>query len=216
MSGSTSTRSGSTRVSAALLWVLLEALRAQDTPPDILPEENPHPRMPQRLGMSDVIFGQIRRYREMGYRGRVSLDDAADLFRLVARRADAAEVFDAAGRTLAARTFARRSASFRLMLKILPRRSRRRLALRHARRHVGGMIGTTRYRLADPPGAFHAEGALSTRVGSTAACRLYGAFFEESLRKFTGAAWRVEHETCEVMSNGRCVWTVVRPETPAA
>lgn len=204
------------RVSAAMLWVLLEALRNQDTPPDIQPDENPHPDMPQRLGMSDVILDQIRRYRRLGFRGRVPPDDAVDLFRLVARRPDAGDVFDAAGRTLAARTFARRSGSFRLMLRILPKRARRRLALRHARAYAEALLGCARFHLTDPPGALHAEGTLSARVGSTAACRLYTAFLEETLRGFTGAPWQVRHETCEAMSDGRCVWGTLAPKTPGA
>ena len=202
------------RLSAGLLWVLLEALRNQDTPPDIHPDENPHPHMPQRLGMSDVILDQIHRYRRLGFRGRVSPADAVDLFRLVARRPDATDVFDAAGRTLADRLFARRSRSFRVMLRILPKRARRRLALRHARANAEPLLGAARFHLADPPGALHAEGTLGARVGSTAACRLYTAFLEETLRRFTGAPWRARHETCEAMSGGRCVWTALEPEPP--
>lgn len=202
------------RVSAGMLWLLLEALRNQDTPPDIHPDENPHPHMPQRLGMSDVILDQIRRYRRLGFRGRVPPSDAVDLFRLVARRPDAGDVFDAAGRTLADRLFARRSRSFRVLLRILPRRARRRLALRHARAYAEPLLGAVRYHLADPPGALHAEETLGARVGSTAACRLYTAFLEESLRRFTGARWSARHETCAAMSDGRCVWAALEPDTP--
>ena len=203
------------RVSAGMLWLVLEALRTQDTPPDIHPDENPHPHMPQRLGMSDVILDQIRHYRRLGLRGRVPPADAVDLFRLVARRPDAGDVFDAAGRTLAERLFARRSRSFRLMLRILPRRARRRLALRHARAYVEPLLGAVRFHLADPPGSLHAEGTLGGRVGSTAACRLYTAFLEETLRRFTGARWGARHEACQAMSDGRCVWTALEPGAPA-
>lgn len=200
-------------VSAGLLLALLEALRDQDTPPDIYPDENPHPDLPQRLGMSDVILDQIRRYRRLGPRGRVPASEALDLVRLVARRTDAADVFDSAGRTVAARAFERRSLTLRLLLRLLPGRLRFRAALRHVRARAASILGTADFHVVDAPGALYAHGALGARAGAGSACRLYGAYVRETLRLFTGAPGTVRHEVCETMGDGRCVWTV---EPPAA
>lgn len=205
---------GERRVSTALILAVLEALRAQDTPTDIHPDENPHPHMPHRLGMSDVILDQIRRYRRLGFRGRVAPGEAEDLIRLISRRPDAAAVFETAGQALAERAFARRSSTLRLVLRVLPRDLRLRAALRHLRTHSESLLATTRTHLTKRPTALHAQGVLSARAGSGAACYFYAAFLEETLRAFTGRPWLSRHEVCEAAGHARCVWAA--EETPAS
>jgi hypothetical protein len=206
----TARASGHPRVRAEVLLVLLEALRVRDTPTDITPEENPHPDLPQRLGMSDVILDQIRRYRRLAPRGRVDAAEALDLVRLVVRRSDATATFDLAGRSLAARAYGRRSALFRLALRALPGRVRLRAAFRHVRSRAGALFGAADFHVVHAPTAgLYAQGWLGARAGSGEACRFVSAFLEETILRFTGEIRPIRHELCETMGDGRCVWSAI-------
>ena len=85
-------------LSPSVALVLLESLRDVDTPPEILEDEAFRVSLPRRLGLSDVIDGQMRRYADMRKRRRqLEASEFLDLLRLIARRPDARMVFEAAG-----------------------------------------------------------------------------------------------------------------------
>ncbi len=96
------TRDAKRRIHAIVALRLLEVIRDQDVPPELLEDEDPSVTMPRRFGLSDVVERQIRTYRE-DLRRHVRLTDAEvrDLFRLVIRRPDAEEIFYKLGRMLA-------------------------------------------------------------------------------------------------------------------
>ena len=48
---------------------LLEAIKAQDSPPEVFEDEDPTVTMPRRLGLSNVVERQIRTYRHFVRRG---------------------------------------------------------------------------------------------------------------------------------------------------
>ena len=52
------------RVQAIVALRLLEVMRDQDLPVEVLEEEDPAVTMPRRLGLSEVVERQIRSYRE--------------------------------------------------------------------------------------------------------------------------------------------------------
>ena len=82
------------RISAVVALTLLEVIRQQDLPTEVLESEDPSHTMPRRLGLSDVIDMQIRRYREEARKKqRISDEEFRDLVRLVIRRPDSEEVF---------------------------------------------------------------------------------------------------------------------------
>ena len=90
------------RISAVVALTLLEVIRQQDLPTEVLESEDPSHTMPRRLGLSDVIDMQIRRYREeVRHRARITDDEFRDLVRLVIRRPDSEEVFFHTGSILA-------------------------------------------------------------------------------------------------------------------
>ena len=86
------------RVQAIVGLRLLEVIRDQDLPGEMLEAEDPAQTMPRRLGLSEVVERQMRTYRE-DVKKRVRLTDTEikDLFRLVIRRPDSEEVFFGAG-----------------------------------------------------------------------------------------------------------------------
>ena len=53
------------RLSPGIALILLESLRELDTPPEVIEDEAFNISLPRRLGLSDVIDGQMRRYADM-------------------------------------------------------------------------------------------------------------------------------------------------------
>ncbi|HEX7939239.1 MAG TPA: hypothetical protein VF483_09630, partial [Gemmatimonadaceae bacterium] len=90
-----------TTVDALLPLSLLEAVRDVDTPGD-LDQEFVDELRNKRLGLSDTVYLQIKRYTDaVKKRQRTPQDDSIGLARLIGRRPDAESVFRAAGQFLA-------------------------------------------------------------------------------------------------------------------
>lgn len=190
------------RVQALVALRLLEVLRDQDVPPEILEDENPSVTLPRRLGLSDVVDRQIRSYRN-DVRRRVRLTDGEvrDLFRLVIRRPDADEIFLKAGRTLAGEDEGggwRRLVPRRVALALARRRIGRRLRTLFGRR-VGGF----------GRGNFSVEGRglffIDADPGGSA-CFLISGLCQAVLEQATGRAARVGHVLCQSRGDALCRW----------
>src|SRR5687767_4324843 len=79
--------------------ILLETMRDMDKPDEVLEGENLAISMPRRLGLSDVVYLQIHKFREETRKKRLQTPAVVeDLIRLVIRRPDADEIFEEAGR----------------------------------------------------------------------------------------------------------------------
>ena len=92
----------STTVDARLPLSLLEAVRVVDTPEGNVEAEYIEELRTKRLGLSDTVYAQIKRYSEAVRRNeRTVRDEAAALARLIGRRTDAHRVFESAGSMLA-------------------------------------------------------------------------------------------------------------------
>ncbi len=92
----------SSTVDARLPLSLLEAVRVVDTPEGDVEAEYIQELRTKRLGLSDTVFAQIKRYSAAVSRNeRTVRDEAAALARLISRRTDAHRVFDSAGSMLA-------------------------------------------------------------------------------------------------------------------
>ena len=92
----------STTVDARLPLSLLEAVRVVDTPEGNVEAEYIEELRTKRLGLSDTVYAQIKRYSEAVRRNeRTVRDEAAALARLIGRRTDAHRVFESAGSLLA-------------------------------------------------------------------------------------------------------------------
>jgi len=196
------------RISALVALTLLEVIRYQDAPTEVLESEDPSHTMPRRLGLSDVIDRQIRRYRdEVHSRGRISDDEFRDLVRLVIRRPDSEDVFYDAGSILAAddsppgwRGHIPISWGFRLAR----RQVRRRLVKLFGRR-VGGFAA----------GPFTLEARTHLFVDGDPggdACRFLTGFCQAVLQRYHGSRVRVVHALCESRQDALCRWTVLAEE----
>jgi hypothetical protein len=187
---------------------LLEVLRRQDRPAEVLESEDTTITMPRRLGLSDAVDQQIRRYREEARRGvRIGDDEVKDLVRLVIRRPDAEEVFFRTGRILAGDEGSHPSWRKSLPASVAYALARR-AAGRRLRRLFGRRIG------AFVPGPFTMEGRALVFIQSDPggdACNLMSGFCQSVLDQYVGGA-QVVHSLCESRKDPLCRWTVLGEE----
>ena len=124
---------------------LLEAVRVVDRPAESQETEYVSELRNKRLGLSDTVYAQVRRYADAVKRSqRIARDEAAGLARLLARRPDADEVFRAAGRHLARASFGTLPLLTRNVLVSFPGLVTRPVALRRLRKlatfYLGGSV----------------------------------------------------------------------------
>jgi len=194
-------------VDALLPLSLLEAVRDVDTPEDQMEAEFVDELRNKRLGLSDTVYVQIKRYTEAVRRGqRTAQDESVALAKLIGRRPDAEAVFRQAGRYLARQSYRTISAPMRRLMRILPSVVAKPLALRQARRIAKRQLNGTVRRV----GAFLLlEVPRSVTIGSgprSAGCAYYEAALRELLRLLIGAVGTVEHVRCSARGEGTCEW----------
>jgi hypothetical protein len=198
------------RVAAVFGLTLLEVIRSQDAPKEILASEDPSVTMPRRLGLSDVVERQVRAYREEVRRGgRMSDEEVRDLVRLVIRRPDAEEVFFRAGRILAGDLDAgrgwRRIFPQALSYGFARRRAGRRLRSLFGRR-VGGFASG---------GLFTLEARAHVLIQSDPggdACYFITGLCEAVVQCYGGRSCRIAHDKCQARSDALCRWSVLAAE----
>lgn len=123
---------------------LLEAVRDADRPEGAAEAEYVPELLNKRLGTTDTIYLQIRRYAEAVKRGHpVGNDEVTALARLIGRRPDALDLFSAAGRATARTAYNRLSAIKRSSVRHLPRFVARPFARSQAQRIVSRYFGAS-------------------------------------------------------------------------
>jgi predicted hydrocarbon binding protein len=194
-------------VDALLPLSFLEAVRNVDLPDDDPDAELVPELRNKRLGLSDTVYAQILRYSEAAKRHqRAVQDEATGIAKLIGRRPDAAEVFRAAGRYLAAQAYEAIPGTSRKLIAVLPAFVARPMALRHtariARRYLNGTVRRS--------GSFIAlEVPHSATVDSApgrAGCAYYAEFLTELLRLLGTSVTAVDHVRCAAYGEGSCEW----------
>lgn len=193
----------------AVALVLLESLRDVDTPAEVLEDEAFRISLPRRLGLSDVIDGQMRRYADMQKRRRqLEASEFLDLLRLIARRPDARLVFEAAGERLGSEYVSRARRAAGIARRLAPARLRQRSLLRHLRRVANSL---------SPGSAIQSDGvdpsitvarclpAVADESGS--ACGIITAAFSACAHGL-GETSPVSHSRCESRGDDSCLWQV--------
>ena len=186
---------------------LLEAVRNVDTPQGDLEAEFVAELRNKRLGLSDTVHAQIKRYGEAVRRQQRPMQDGAvALAKLIGRRPDAEAVFRSAGRHLAKEAYLTLSATARRTILILPSLLARPLALRHARRIAARYFdGTIRrvgnYLMLEVP-----ESVTIDTAPRADGCTYYEAGLRELLRLLVGGGATVEHVRCASRGEGQCEW----------
>ncbi|HEY6090219.1 MAG TPA: hypothetical protein VD771_10585, partial [Gemmatimonadaceae bacterium] len=123
-------------VNAIVPLSLLEAVRSVDIPEgEDVDVEYVQEHRNKRLGLSDTVIAQIRRYKEALKRNQqISIDEASGIARLIGRRSDAEGIFVRAGTIVADRVYEMISATTRQVIHILPGFLARPLAFRQVKK----------------------------------------------------------------------------------
>jgi predicted hydrocarbon binding protein len=193
-------------VDALLPLSLLEAVRNVDTPEELDSEFVDELRN-KRLGLSDTVYLQIKRYTDAVRKGqRVPHEESVALARLIGRRPDAEAVFRAAGKYLAREAYKTINAFTRKFLRLLPSVVARPLALRRtrriARRYANGNVRRVGgYVLLEVPRSI----TLNTAPGSIG-CTYYESMLREVLGLMVGGVGSVDHVHCAGRGDGTCEW----------
>ncbi len=187
---------------------ILEALRAQDRPYEVLEDEDLPTSLPRRFGLTGVVASQIQRYREAARKGRpIPADDVVDLFRLVLRRPDAREILHQAGCLAARRAFERIPRPAASALGVLPRAATAAAARRATwkllrRLHTPGRFEVLR----NPWRALLFEPLTAGLDTMGTACAFYGAAIEECFFLYTRQRPQITHSLCSSLGGEHCEW----------
>jgi predicted hydrocarbon binding protein len=194
-------------VDALLPLSLLEAVRSVDAPQDDQETELVPELRNKRLGLSETVYAQIRRYSAAAKKKeRTPHDEAVALARLIGRRSDAAEVFESAGRILARESLATTSPMTQQVILVLPSILARPLALRQARRIATRFLNGTISRVGS---ALVLEVPVSVTLDSAPnerGCAYYESVLRELVRLLVGGTGAVEHVRCTSRGEGTCEW----------
>ncbi len=211
-SGSTPSGSPTRAVSggaldARLPLALLEAVKAIDTPEAELDAELVHELRNKRLGLSETVLQQIRRYQDAVKRQqRIAFDEVLALARLIGRRPDADLAFREAGRRWARAAIATIGSAGRSAATALPSLIGRPIALRHLRHIAKKFMNATLVRQGS---SLVLEVAASVSVDAAArgaGCGLYEAAFREALHVLADTDGAVEHVMCRARGDAHCQW----------
>jgi predicted hydrocarbon binding protein len=194
-------------VDALLPLSFLEAVRDVDTPVEDFEAELVSDLRNKRLGLSDTVYMQIRRYTEAVQRHqRTAHDEAVALARLIGRRADAEAVFRSAGRYLAREAYQTISPLTRRVLLLVPSLIARPIALRHtrrlSRRYFNGKVSRTGSSVYLEVPQSVTQDSAPRSVG----CAYYEAGLKELLRLMVNGVGAVEHVRCATRGEGTCAW----------
>lgn len=198
----------SRHVDSRVPLALLRAVRHQDTPPELLPEENPGSVFPHRLGLSGVVEDQIRRFhRRARWRRRVEEGQVKALLELIARRSDASEIFTSAGRELASLHFSGPLGMLRRFSRRLPLRLRRWVTVRALRKANGAFVVAADSAVDAAPLQIRAIDSLTAQVGHDgAACQIYASLAANLVEMSGAGPTEAVHTRCQARGDDSCVW----------
>lgn len=192
------------RVAALVGLSLLEVIREQDRPPEIFESENTAQTLPRRLGLSEVVEQQIRRFQgEVKRRGRMTDEEVKSLCGLVLKRPDAGAIFFQTGELLAGRDDSRKRVG-----RWYPRAIRFALARREFRRRCRALFGRPLGGFG--PGGFSLEASghfLLEMDPGGGACRLLSGLAQGILSRYFPDGIRVDHASCLGQKGDLCRWT---------
>ena len=201
------TRQMSRTVHARIPLSLLEAIRRIDTPPDQTDTEYVPELLNKRLGLSETVYTQIRRYSDAMKRGqRIPFAEAEGLGTLIGRRPDASELFRSAGAIFADDAYTSIPAPTRQMIKHMPKFISRPMALKQltsiAERYFGGSLtnGGSYVSLTIP------DSVTVNGTADSGGCMYYEEAFSDLLQLLLSSGTDVEHVHCIQRGENACEW----------
>jgi hypothetical protein len=143
-SSSSSEDDSSPTVDPLIPLTLLQAVRDADRPEGAAEAEYVPELLNKRLGTTDTVYAQIRRYADAVKRKQqVAFAEVVGLSRLIGRRPDAERVFKLAGEITAREAYSQIPRLTRGLVHALPRIIARPIARRQAKKIVNRYFGAT-------------------------------------------------------------------------
>jgi predicted hydrocarbon binding protein len=194
-------------VNARIPLALLEAIRRIDTPADPTETEYVTELRNKRLGLSDTVYTQIRRYTDALKRGqRIPFAEAEGLGTLIGRRADAAQLFHHAGEILAQAIYESISPTPRGTIRVMPGFISRPVALKQ----IGAISEKFFEGSLERTGTFLSlkvpESVTVNGSPKSAGCVFYETAFRQILKMLIDAGDQVDHVHCAQRGEGFCEW----------
>ena len=194
-------------VNARIPLSLLEAIRRIDTPMDPTETEYVTELRNKRLGLSDTVYTQIRRYNDAMKRGqRIPFAEAEGLGTLIGRRPDAATLFHNAGEILAQAIYDSISPTTRGTIRTLPGFMSRPLALKQIKDVSGKFFEGTLERTGSFLTLKVPDSVTVNGAPRSAGCVFYETAFRDLLKMLIDSGEQVDHVHCAQRGEGACEW----------
>src|SRR3954464_6233182 len=161
-------------VNALVPLSLLEAVRSVDIPEgEDIDVEYVQEHRNKRLGLSDTVIAQIRRYKEALKRNQqIAIHEAGGIARLIGRRPDAEGIFTRGGTIVADRMYEMISATTRQIIHLLPGFVAISLAFRQVKKAGEKYLGASVRRVGASAGLSVTESVNYGTTGGPIRCRL--------------------------------------------
>ena len=195
-------------VNAIVPLSLLEAVRSVDIPEgEDVDVEYVQEHRNKRLGLSDTVIAQIRRYKDALKRNQpIAIHEASGIARLIGRRPDAESIFTRAGNIVANRIYQMISTTRRQIIHLLPGFLARPLAFRQVKRAGEKFLGASVRRV----GASIVVGVKESVTFETApkgiGCLYYESALRELLRLLVNGGGMIDHVHCRERGEDICEW----------
>jgi hypothetical protein len=195
-------------VNAIVPLSLLEAVRSVDIPEgDDTDVEYVQEHRNKRLGLSETVIAQIRRYKDAMKRNQsIAIHEASGISRLIGRRPDGEMIFVRAGNIVANRMYQLISPTTRQVIHLLPGFLARPLAFRQVRRAGEKYLGASVRRV----GASIVFGIRESVTYETApkaiGCMYYESALREMLKLLVNGGGMIDHVHCRERGEDICEW----------
>ncbi len=161
----------------------------------------------KRLGLSDTVIAQIRRYKDAMKRNQaIAIHEASGIARLIGRRSDAEMIFGRAGSIVANRMYELISATTRQIIHVLPGFLARPLAFRQVKKAGERYLGASVRRV----GASIVLGVKESVTYETApkgtGCLYYESALREMLKLLVNGGGMIDHVHCRERGEDICEW----------
>ncbi|MDP9176628.1 MAG: hypothetical protein M3O61_03010 [Gemmatimonadota bacterium] len=194
-------------VNARIPLSLLEAVRRKDTPETDEEEEYVQELRNKRLGLSDTVYQQIRRYSDAARKGHaIPYAEATGLGTLIGRRPDAAELFENAGKILANDVYETISGTLRRTIHVVPSIFARPLALSQLRQFAARFFDGTLTRSGSSLALSITDSVTVNSGPHSVGCIYYASALRELLRLLLSGGGLVDHVSCLQRGDKLCEW----------
>ena len=195
-------------VNAIVPLSLLESVRSVDIPEgDDVDVEYVQEHRNKRLGLSDTVIAQIRRYKEaMKHNQPIAIQEASGIARLIGRRPDAESIFVRAGTIVANRMYQLISSTTRQIIHLLPGFLARPLAFRQVRRAGEKYLGASVRRVGASIVLGIRESVTFESAPKGIGCLYYESALREMLKLLVNGGGMIDHVHCREKGEDICEW----------